>query len=159
MDITITELTDKVDINRGTFYLHCRDIYDLLFQIEMEMFEELGSITRRFTADELKQTLLPYLTAIFQYLTDNRDLCLVLMGEHGDIAFIEKLKRMVEDECFQKLQFTYQQKNEYYYEYFSAYAVSGCIGIFQRWLEYGRQESPEELAGLAEHWIMHGMSS
>ncbi len=28
-DITISELTELADINRGTFYLHYRDIYDL----------------------------------------------------------------------------------------------------------------------------------
>ena len=28
-DITISELTEMADVNRGTFYLHYRDIYDL----------------------------------------------------------------------------------------------------------------------------------
>ena len=33
-EISVRELSDLVDINRGTFYLHYRDIYDLLDQIE-----------------------------------------------------------------------------------------------------------------------------
>ena len=32
--ITVRELSDRVDINRGTFYLHYKDIYDLVEQIE-----------------------------------------------------------------------------------------------------------------------------
>ena len=39
-EISVRELSDLVDINRGTFYLHYRDIYDLLDQIEQEMFEQ-----------------------------------------------------------------------------------------------------------------------
>ena len=29
-DITVRELTDMADLNRGTFYLHYKDVYDLL---------------------------------------------------------------------------------------------------------------------------------
>ena len=37
-DISVKELTELVDINRGTFYLHYDDIYDMLHKIEDEMF-------------------------------------------------------------------------------------------------------------------------
>ena len=33
-DISVKELTELVDINRGTFYLHYDDIYDLIMQIK-----------------------------------------------------------------------------------------------------------------------------
>ena len=32
-EITVTELTEQVDINRSTFYLHYRDIYDMMEKI------------------------------------------------------------------------------------------------------------------------------
>ena len=35
-DISVKELTELVDINRGTFYLHYDDIYDMLHKIEDE---------------------------------------------------------------------------------------------------------------------------
>ena len=34
-NITVRELTDYVNLNRGTFYLHYRDIQDLLEHLEM----------------------------------------------------------------------------------------------------------------------------
>ena len=37
-DITVKELCDVADINRGTFYLHFKDIYDMVEQIEQEIF-------------------------------------------------------------------------------------------------------------------------
>ena len=42
--ITVKELCELTDLNRGTFYLHYRDIYDLSEQMENEIilkFEEL----------------------------------------------------------------------------------------------------------------------
>ena len=39
--ITVRELTDRADVNRGTFYAHYRDIYDLMEHLENEFFTEL----------------------------------------------------------------------------------------------------------------------
>ena len=33
-DITVRELAERVDVNRGTFYLYYRDIFDLLERLE-----------------------------------------------------------------------------------------------------------------------------
>ena len=46
-DISVKELTELVDINRGTFYLHYDDIYDMLHKIEDEMFLEFNEIMER----------------------------------------------------------------------------------------------------------------
>ena len=39
-DISIKELCELAGINRGTFYTHYSDIYDLLSQLEEEMFAD-----------------------------------------------------------------------------------------------------------------------
>ena len=33
-DITVRELTDLADVNRGTFYSHYKDLYDMREQVE-----------------------------------------------------------------------------------------------------------------------------
>ena len=51
-DISVKELSDLVDINRGTFYLHYSDVHDMLRQIEDELFVEFqGIIDRTLTPD------------------------------------------------------------------------------------------------------------
>ena len=39
-DITVKELTTIADVNRGTFYLHYKDVYDLYEQLENETLNE-----------------------------------------------------------------------------------------------------------------------
>ena len=38
--ITVTELAEKAMVNKGTFYLHYRDIYDLYMDVVQEKMEE-----------------------------------------------------------------------------------------------------------------------
>ena len=43
-EITVKELTDLADMNRGTFYLYYKDIFDMIEKIEDELFENLNGI-------------------------------------------------------------------------------------------------------------------
>ena len=45
--ITIHELYDQAGYTRGTFYLHYRDIYDLLEREESALLEEMASTKKR----------------------------------------------------------------------------------------------------------------
>ncbi len=45
-DITVKELCESVDINRGTFYLHYKDIYDMLEQTEQGLLEQFAGLQK-----------------------------------------------------------------------------------------------------------------
>ena len=45
-DITVRELTDMADLNRGTFYLHYKDVFDLLEKTEAELQEDFKMCIR-----------------------------------------------------------------------------------------------------------------
>ena len=47
-EITVQELVDEVDINRSTFYLHYKDIYDLVEQLEQEVFDSFKMMINDF---------------------------------------------------------------------------------------------------------------
>ena len=44
--ISVRELTERADINRGTFYIHYRDVGDLLQRLEDEMADRLTALCR-----------------------------------------------------------------------------------------------------------------
>ncbi|HRY12042.1 MAG TPA: TetR/AcrR family transcriptional regulator [Syntrophomonadaceae bacterium] len=156
-DITVQELVNRADINRGTFYLHYRDIYDMLSQIEAEMLEELDDISRLFPVQQPKESPGPYISAMFQYIADNQTFCKMLLGPFGDMAFVEKLKTLVKEKCLRSLMETWPASETQRYEYFASYAVAGCIGLLQTWMDTGMKESPQELAKVAEGMINNGI--
>ncbi|MDF1495963.1 TetR-like C-terminal domain-containing protein [Caproiciproducens sp. CPB-2] len=154
-DITVRELSDLVDINRGTFYLHYKDVFDMVEQIEKEMFENFHSVLDRYPAESLNGRPLPMIVDIFRFVKENADMCKVLISSNGDILFINRLKDLVRERCFRDWMelFGKSQNFEYYY----SFIVSGCIGLLQKWLETGLKESSEHMASLAEQMIMTGI--
>lgn len=50
-DITVKELCEYADINRGTFYLHYKDIYDMLDSIEQELSDKFLQIFQKYNSE------------------------------------------------------------------------------------------------------------
>ena len=66
-DITVRELAQLVDINRCTFYLHYRDIYDMVEQVEQEVFDEFEEIVKSYSPEDLEARPLSLLLALFEF--------------------------------------------------------------------------------------------
>ncbi len=156
--ITVREISELVDINRGTFYLHYKDIYDMVEQIQNEMFEEFNAIIDAHRPDRLKKTPLPMLTDIFQYMSENSEMAAVLMSKNGDAAFLDRLKAVIKEKCLADWSKAFQNKDEVRFGYFFSFVASGCVGVFQAWLLGGMKEAPEEIAALVERIIINGIS-
>ena len=68
-EITVSQLTALADLNRSTFYIHYQDIYDMVEQIETEIFQQFVELVQSRTPSA------QLLTDIFYFLAENADLC------------------------------------------------------------------------------------
>lgn len=155
-DISVKELSDLVDINRGTFYLHYSDIYDMVNQIEDDLFTQFTSILRKDLAEDPTKLSSHHamLLDIFQVLDSNREITRVLIGPHGDLTFVNRLKDMVKSQLESVFQ---SERNEPGFEYLFAFIVSGYVGVFETWLMAPEPLSPEYLSSLCVKLISPGL--
>ncbi|SMF69761.1 transcriptional regulator, TetR family [Paenibacillus uliginis N3/975] len=154
-EITVSDLTRRADINRGTFYLHYRDKYDLLEQSEEEIIEGIRSIRsqkQQLTKEDLPtfdymNEPMPFVTELFAYVKENADFMRVILGPKGNPAFHVKLKTVMRDNMSQGI-LTHLDEAQLIVPigYISAYAISAQLGVIQHWLDSGMKESPEELS-------------
>lgn len=166
-DITVREISEKADINRGTFYLHYRDVFDLMEQIETELLDELEEVLRRHQTPVLLSNLSIVFTEVFQLVQENSDMVAILLGENGDINFVNRLKNIVREKCLKDWIELFRPEtvkadpntcctNSAFEAYYS-FTVTGCIGLVQYWLDSGLKETPQQLANLTEQIIIKGI--
>lgn len=156
--ISIRELCELAGINRGTFYSHYEDIYDLLNQLEQEMLEDFQKALAPLLAEPGNDlTPLRITAGIFECTRENSDLCSVMLGPNGDKKFALQLLDLGRESCMacygRYFPNATPQKLEYYYTFVSA----GCIGLLEKWISDGMAISSTELAQMAEGIMLSGM--
>ena len=156
-DITVRELTDMAYLNRGTFYLHYKDVFDLLEKTEAELQEDFNQLVRKHDAVDLKQRPSVIFNEIYYLVYDNADLIEILLGENGDLSFVNRLKQLIREKCLKDWMEVFRSGNAAAFDAFFSFIVSGCIGLVQYWLQTGLKETPEQMAKLTEHIITKGI--
>lgn len=155
-EITVKELCDKVDLNRGTFYLHYKDIYDMAKQMEDELFNHFETVLTNHPSKQLNGEPFPMILDLFVLIKENACFCNALLSNNGDIVFINKLKSILRDKCFNDWIDISTAKKADKFDYLYNFTISGCIGIIEYWLKNGLKESPEEIAQITSDIIVNG---
>lgn len=161
-EITVKELCCECDINRGTFYSHYADVYDLLQKIEEEMLCVLEEMIQEYSLLDVKGEAAPspIMSSIFKFLAQNADMCRILLCNNGDMAFVEKVKDTVKNKFMSEWKIRVPENdNNKTSEYLYAFIVSGCIGVLQQWLISNGTQTPDEMAALVENLIVRGAAN
>lgn len=154
-NITVRELCEKAQVNRGTFYVHYKDIFHLLESIEEQMVEELAQMLDglKGTSADSKSLVEPC-RKIFEFLKENSDICIILLGENSDFAFVNRLIQMGKEYTLKQYMKCYPSIGKIQAEYFYSFVSSGCIGLLRQWAASQFRDSSEVIAVMAENLMM-----
>lgn len=157
--ISIKELCEAAGINRGTFYSHYMDIYDLLEKIEDEMLQDFQNSLSPLLDKNVKDLTPLKITAdVFACLKDNTDICAMTLGPYGDKDFARRLLKIGREKCMESYMKYFIGATPKKIEYYYAFVSSGCMGLLEHWLVSGETDSAEELAKTAESIMMSGIA-
>ena len=158
-EITVKELTDLADMNRGTFYLYYKDMFDMLEKIEDGMFEALDEIVSLHEHGDVSQQTKPILLDLFHFIEENQEMCRVLLSPHGDMNFLHRLNEVVREKCLKAWPDIREEKGEADFDYHYSFVVFGCAGIIRAWVNRNCPESAEKMAEMAYGMILRGSLS
>lgn len=107
--VSVKELVQKADVNRGTFYFHYKDVYALVKEIEENFLCSLNE-----TLDAIEQSPKSFTSILLKWLSENEESCRVLLGPNGDSAFLERIREIVDSKCVEMIRnaFPTLDKNE-----------------------------------------------
>ena len=156
--ITVNDLCDRADLNRGTFYNHFRDKENLLAVLEDEVMADIAALQERMQRISLADMLayrvagtpLPLLVDLFDYLREQSDFLHAVLGPGGDARFAPRLREAVCENLVQNiLHEKYRTNPTAFVDYYVAFYASAYLGIITRWIERGTLETSEDMARIA----------
>jgi len=147
--ITVKDLSEAVDLNRGTFYIHYDDIYDLLESIENNIISELEHFAQDLPVGNISQMFEEGFSKIvkaLEFIDNNREVFKVLLSERGNILFLTHIKKTFSKKIFHNFLDVVSNENAKYNSIVSSFLISGFIGIIQEWIKDNEGLSVFELS-------------
>lgn len=151
--LTVMEIAREAGINRGTFYTHYIDKYDLMDKLEMETINDLKAILLRPNVGDVNDPLelIPYpliLEALI-YVKQDFDFISALAGPGGDPQFVAMIKgilsELIESKISQSIELEFKKEN-LPEDYALEILLSSIVAIILLWIKKGGTESPEDIA-------------
>lgn len=142
--ITVKELCALAEINRATFYTHYRDAFDLLAQVENELFADITTsvLGRLDNMDNLTGE-------VFRVVERNRELFKVLF-EHGDHQFLTRLMEITRAKTLANWRKQYPRAAPRHLDYLYTFILSGAMAVIRQWVSTEAEDIPFDLVGLAK---------
>lgn len=137
VEINVTMICQRAQMNRSTFYLHYHSIEDLLHKIQMEEIQQFTTFIQSFI-----QVSSDYEVCVkcLQYLKQHVDTYSVLLsGNYPDFeqAFIQCINR------FMRKKVSYQEQT-----YENIFVTTGCLHISKYWIDSNFKDSAQEVANI-----------
>lgn len=154
--ITIKEICCNANINRSTFYTHYTDIYNLHDEILDTLYTALISSIKNLTDLNLD---FKFIVEICNVFYKNKDLCEIILGDHGSKLFIEKSIKLGHDYSIKYWKSIYPNNTEDQYEKTYLFLSGGSFSIIRAWIQTGMKESPENIAFFIEKLCLSGLST
>lgn len=130
--ITINEIAERANINRGTIYLHYIDKYDLLDKcIETYIAQLVQHCNEKHNGNESPTNTV--LRGAFEHLQDNFDYYKVLLTNEGVPLFRNQLYKMI-SQILNKEVSNINNTNDISMEVKIQFLTSAIVGVLEWWV-------------------------
>ena len=119
------------------------------------MFREFNEIMEQEPVGTSTLSSDGLLLEFFRFLNRHRDLARVMIGPHGDLTFVNRLKDQIKKRTLRFLESAQSDAN---YEYLCSFIITGCVGVVETWLKEATPQSPEEMAGILGNMLVRQLT-
>jgi AcrR family transcriptional regulator len=154
--ITVMDIVNRADINRGTFYAHYKNVSAVSEQIGNEIISALFEYLDEFKDSRMIENPLPFLTNIARFLEQDLEFYRVLINSQLSMTFMNNLKILFVDKIMsdEKKMAGIKDKDQFMV-CVNLYA-SGFVGLYQDWFNRKIKMSLNDLTSHFSEIIKNG---
>lgn len=162
-NVTVTDIATRANINRGTFYLHYKDVPDMLEQLKEELFERISRHIAELDPRQVVEhanngQVYPTAVKIFEEFAAHADFFKVLIGPKGDMSYAYRFKTFMAGHLHSRLALFQPDDRRLAVprEYIIAYMSSANLGVLLHWIDTGMQRTPQEMGAIMTQLVAKG---
>ena len=148
--VTVTDIVQRAQYNRATFYLYYLDKPDITKELKTEMFQQIKrtSMNRYIPGKEISTDSMDADSfELITFIYDNRSFFNLYLKEDTVPGLYQDLPRAIFELFEEKFTFTPIGDHDINSSQFKLYMAHGTAGLILDWAGNGYQKSPREVAG------------
>lgn len=157
--ITVKDITDLADTNRGTFYLHYLDMPDLQDKLENKVIDRLCAPASEDFSENSSDIMYYKIVQILEYIRDNKDIFKPFLASGRSMLFMNKLTEAIETRLLPEFSEKIKEQSSEFRRRISLFYVNGAAALIHDWIKNDSDYSPNELGADMAKIINAGLSS
>ncbi len=158
--ITITDIVNRADINRATFYAHYPDIRGLMEEIEEELSSKVYKIIRMHKEEDVSAAPRAFISDITDFVVENKNMFKILLLSPERAHFSEGVFEVAHNAAVSRNDITKEKKDSLFYKVNVQYYVGGFIGVYHDWILgkiiCSKEDLVNELTNIITRTSSHG---
>lgn len=131
--ITVTEIVNKADLNRSTFYAHYMDVKAITEEIENEVIDKMLEILNGFQFQNFFNHPTPLLLEVSRFLESNKEIYKILLKANGAETFLKRLKNIFTDYMLSDTDIPDYLKDSKMVTLRVCYFAGGIVNLYEEW--------------------------
>lgn len=162
VSITVKDICARADINRSTFYLHFKDVTDILRTTEDEIIEHMREHAPTHEQEfHDQQEIEGFFTDFLEQIRSNprmMKVIQVLCSEQGDPYFVRKLQTMTYEAFLEGWDMHMMpEMSEHQKLLVFSYIISGMVSMLSAWTTRAQDTPTEQVVSLLMGLMWHGL--
>jgi AcrR family transcriptional regulator len=131
--ITVTDIVNKADLNRSTFYAHYVDVRAITEEMENEVIDKMIEILKKFEFKNFFNNPTPLLLEVSRFLESNEETYKILLKVNEAESFLKKLKNEFAKYMISDTDIPEYLKDSKMVNLRISYFAGGIINMYQDW--------------------------
>lgn len=144
--ITVTDIVERANISRGTFYAHYLDVYDLCVAIQKNAIETIDSAIEEMGIENILHDPTEATVRGMKFLDMNKTYFKLFVTSSFSDSLVDRIINRIEDKFTERIGevFPANEKNEL--EFFVCYILGAYKNIILYWFKHTTEMTSDQCA-------------
>lgn len=131
--ITVSQITEKAEINRSTFYLHYSDVYTVLQDIEKELEMQISACVQILDVNNVYDSTCSIFTNLTETLNESPELKNFILYSTLSQYIISKIKNIFTEKALSTAEEIFPDIDKSTLQYVFTFTSAGIIDTYVKW--------------------------